>query len=127
MMSLVHARAQASMSTVRRNVLKHVSASDAWFSGVISEHNMPQILNKLMQGSHAVLKYWKSIEFWNQFSRPWKSIEFGQNVHKVLENYGNSKCSHLFIQTLFFTADDSSAAVFFALCSMNRMFDNEAK
>jgi len=26
-------------------------------------------------------KYWKSIEFQNQFSRPWKSIEFGQNVH----------------------------------------------
>jgi len=35
-------------------------------------------------------KYWKSIGFWNQFSRPWKSIEFGQNVHKVLKKYGNS-------------------------------------
>jgi len=26
-------------------------------------------------------KYWKSIEFQNWFSRPWKSIEFCQNVH----------------------------------------------
>jgi len=26
-------------------------------------------------------KYWKSNEFQNRFSRPWKSIEFGQNVH----------------------------------------------
>jgi len=24
------------------------------------------------------------IELWNQFSRTWKSIEFGQNVRKVL-------------------------------------------
>jgi len=22
-------------------------------------------------------KYWKCIDFWNRFSRPWKSIEFG--------------------------------------------------
>jgi len=29
-------------------------------------------------------KYWKSIEFWNQFSRPWKIIELGQIVHEVL-------------------------------------------
>jgi len=35
------------------------------------------------QGSHVVLKvgYWKSIEFQNWFSRPWKSIEFCQNVY----------------------------------------------
>jgi len=26
-------------------------------------------------------RYWKSIEFQNWFSRPWKSIEFCQNVH----------------------------------------------
>jgi len=26
-------------------------------------------------------KYWKNIEFQNCFSRPWKSNEFGQNVH----------------------------------------------
>jgi len=26
-------------------------------------------------------KHWKSIEFQNWFSRPWKSIEFCQNVH----------------------------------------------
>jgi len=26
-------------------------------------------------------KYWKSIEFENQFSRPWKSIEIRQNMH----------------------------------------------
>jgi len=29
-------------------------------------------------------KYWKSIEFRNWFSKPWKSIEFDQNVHWVL-------------------------------------------
>jgi len=32
----------------------------------------------------------ESIELWNRFSRPWKSIEFGQNVQKVLKKYGNS-------------------------------------
>jgi len=26
-------------------------------------------------------KYWKSIEFQNCFSRPWKSIEFCQKAH----------------------------------------------
>jgi len=26
-------------------------------------------------------KYWRSIQFQNWFSRPWKSIEIGQNVH----------------------------------------------
>jgi len=26
-------------------------------------------------------QYWKSIEFQNRFSRPWKSIEIGQNMH----------------------------------------------
>jgi len=36
-------------------------------------------------------KYWKSIEFQNRFSRPWKSIEIGQNMHSVLKKYGNSK------------------------------------
>jgi len=49
----------------------------------------------------------QSIELWNLFSRPWKSIEFGQNVHKVLKTFGNSKYSHLFIRILFFSADDS--------------------
>jgi len=33
----------------------------------------------------------ESIEFQNQFSRPWKSFEFGQNVHKILKKYGNSE------------------------------------
>jgi len=33
------------------------------------------------QGSHAVLKVLKKYEFQNWFSRPWKSIEFCQNVH----------------------------------------------
>jgi len=27
----------------------------------------------------------KVIELLNRFSRPWESIEFGQNVHKVLK------------------------------------------
>jgi len=52
------------------------------------------------------------IELWNRFSRPWKGIEFGQNVHKILKKYENSTFSHLLIQILFFTADDSSADVF---------------
>jgi len=26
-------------------------------------------------------KYWKSIAFRNWLSRPWKSVEFSQNVH----------------------------------------------
>jgi len=55
------------------------------------------------------------------FSRPWKSIIFGWNVHKILGNYGNSKFNHLFIQILFFTTDDSSADVF-TLCSMSNIF-----
>jgi len=29
-------------------------------------------------------RHWKSIELWNQFSRPWKSVEFGQNVYRLL-------------------------------------------
>jgi len=29
-------------------------------------------------------QYWKSIEFKNWFSRPWKSIKFGQNAHYSL-------------------------------------------
>jgi len=36
-------------------------------------------------------KYWKSIEFQNWFSRPWKGIEFGQNVYYVLKKCWNSK------------------------------------
>ena len=51
----------------------------------------------------------ESTELWNRFSRPWQSIEFGENVHAVLKKYCNSKFSHLFIQVLFFTADDSFA------------------
>jgi len=35
--------------------------------------------------------YWKSIEFQNCFSRPWKRIEFCQSVYYVLHKYGNSK------------------------------------
>ena len=66
-------------------------------------------------------KYWKSTECWIQFSRPWKSIEFGQNVHKLLKKYVNSKFSHLLIQIVFFTTYDSSADVF-ALCSINKIF-----
>jgi len=31
------------------------------------------------------------------FSRHCKSIEFGQNIHKILKNYGNSKINHFFI------------------------------
>jgi len=50
------------------------------------------------------MRYWKSIELWNRFSIPWKSIEFGQNVHKVLKKHGNSKFSQLFIHILFFAA-----------------------
>ena len=62
----------------------------------------------------------KSIDLWNWCLKPWKNIEFDQNVHKVLKKYENSKFSHLFIQILFFTADDSFADVF-ALCSMNKL------
>jgi len=32
----------------------------------------------------------ESIELWNRFPRPWKSIEFSQNVHKVLKKCRNS-------------------------------------
>jgi len=41
-------------------------------------------------------KYRKIVELWNWFSRPWRSTEFGQNVHKVLKKYGkfNSKINH---------------------------------
>jgi len=38
----------------------------------------------------------------------------------VLKKYGNSKFSHLFIQILFFSADDSFVDVF-ALCTMNKI------
>ena len=40
------------------------------------------------------------------------SIGLCQSIHKVLKKYGNSKFSHLFIQILFFTADDSFADIF---------------
>jgi len=43
--------------------------------------------------------------------RNWKSIEFDQNVRKVLKKYASSKFSHLFIQILFFSADNRSADV----------------
>jgi len=47
----------------------------------------------------------ESIELWNRFSRPWKSIEFGQSVHKLLIKYGNLTSGHLFIKILFFTTE----------------------
>jgi len=31
----------------------------------------------------------KSMDLWNRFSRPRKSIEFGQNVHELLKKYEN--------------------------------------
>jgi len=65
---------------------------------------------------HKIKKYW--IVKW--FARPWKSIEFGQNGHKVLKKYGNSKFSDLFIQILFFTTDDNFADAF-ALCCINKI------
>jgi len=36
-------------------------------------------------------RYIESIELQNRLARRWKNIEFGQNVHYVLKNYGNSK------------------------------------
>jgi len=51
-----------------------------------------------------------------------KSIEFGQNVHKVLKKYENCAFSHSYIQILFFTADDNSADVS-ALCSTSKIFE----
>jgi len=68
-------------------------------------------------------RYWKSIELSNPFWKPWKSIEFDQNVHRVLKKYGNSKFNHLFMQILFVTADDRFAKFFFAFCSMNKILD----
>jgi len=67
----------------------------------------------------------ESIELWNRFSTPGKSIVFGQNVHKVLKKYGNSKFNHLSIQILLFTADDSSADVS-ALCSTSKIFEKRS-
>jgi len=43
------------------------------------------------QSSHMVLKVMKKIKFQNRFSRSWKSIEFGQNVHWILK-HGKSNC-----------------------------------
>jgi len=43
-----------------------------------------------------------------------------------LKKYENSKFSHLFIQILFFIADDS-LQMFFALCSMSKFLKNEDK
>jgi len=63
-------------------------------------------------GFHAVLKVLKVLNCEIGFQDLEKSIEFGQNVDKVLKNYKNSKSNHLFIQILFFTADDRSADVF---------------
>jgi len=68
----------------------------------------------------------KSIEFWNRFSRPWKSNEFGQNVHKIVKKFGNSKFSHLFIQILFLTADGSSACFLHCVPSI-KFLENEGK
>ena len=73
-----------------------------------------------------IAKYGKSIELCKWFSRPWKSIGFGQLIRKVLKKYENSKFSHLFIQILFFIADDS-LQMFFALCSMSKFLKNEDK
>jgi len=55
-------------------------------------------INALIEVIHEI----ESIELWNKFSRPWQSIEFGQNVYKVLEKYGNSKFCYLLIQIFFF-------------------------
>jgi len=35
---------------------------------------------KRCTSSMVLMQYWRGIEFQNWFSRPWKSIEFGQNV-----------------------------------------------
>jgi len=51
-----------------------------------------------------------------------KSIEIGQNVDEVLKKFGNFKFSPLFIQSLFFTADNSFADVC-ALCSMTNILE----
>jgi len=55
-----------------------------------------------------------------------KSLEFGQNVNKVLKKYGNPKFSHLFIQILFLSTDSLQLMTirrFFALCSMNKILE----
>jgi len=62
----------------------------------------------MYQGSHAVLKYWKSIESWNRFSRPWKSMEFGHNVCRALKKNGNSNRKK---KSLSFWAESSLIAL----------------
>jgi len=57
-----------------------------------------------------------------------KSIEFGQNLHKILKKYGNSKSNHLFIQILFSTTDDRLTGRCFMHCVPQEKFSkNEAK
>jgi len=64
----------------------------------------------------------KSIELWSLSSRTWKSIEFGQNVHKVLKKYGNPKFNDLFFQIDSWPLM-TVLQMFFALCSMNKVLE----
>ena len=57
----------------------------------LSQLNLANLIYTI-QSCHTVLKVLKT--HWiskNRFLRPWKSIEFGQNVPQVLKNYWNSK------------------------------------
>jgi len=57
------------------------------------------------------------IELWNQFSRTWKSIEFGQNVRKVLKSMeiNSTICLFKFCSSSLMTV----LQMLFALCSMS--------
>jgi len=93
-------------------------SKDSWSRVIWTEKEILfvgyQMLTQCMwkQGSHTVLKVLKKYWIVKSVSRPWKSTEFGKNVHEVLRKYGNSEFSHLFIRISFFTTDDSSADVF---------------
>ena len=100
-----------------------LSVSACWFNALLFKpfssiapfslsayHCRPPSLIKKTQGGifeefyfRIPTRYWKyrkSIELWNRFARPWKSIEFVENVHEVLKKYGNSKFRSLPLLTV---------------------------
>ena len=124
------------LSGYRFNTTCKCSNPNPWFAAYVQPIKEPELklatLTMLTNSFSRKLQFPRfprgieSNELWNRFSRPWKSIEFGQNVHDVLKKCRNSKFSHLFIQILFFNADGSSADVFLYCVPWIKFLKNEA-
>jgi len=75
---LIKVSKNADSSLVSNENVSEILPSNGWAQ---VRYQQPKMAKNLPRAPMQYWKYWKSIEFQNPFSRPWKSIEFGQNVH----------------------------------------------